>query len=350
MTDAPTTQKKYPTMPEDIESEQKIVDEIKNQSPLSLKLKLFGINHNLLQIKDFEAQQQNEITILDMKTRKECQPDVERLNELINGAQIKEEELTNLSEYFTEEELAKKDELLAGVKPIEDYWLKCIQNHGALNEAISDNENDAVALKSLQKVEYICGEDAERPADFSLKFYFAENEFFTNDVLTVKLILKEPREPSKIEGTEINWKEGKCLTKKTVSKKQRNKKTGAQRTVTKTEDCNSLFKIFDTLEMPEGKDEDMDEEEQALQGDVYSHCDWAYAFFDELIPFSMEYYLGVKKDEYGEDDEDFEDEDDLGDDEDDDEDDAPKAKGKKAKAKGGAAKGGDDPKKECKQQ
>lgn len=33
-------------------------------------------------------------------------------------------------------------------------------------------------------------------------------------------------EPSHSEGTEIQWKDGKDVTKKIIKKKQRNKKTG----------------------------------------------------------------------------------------------------------------------------
>lgn len=195
-----------------------------------------------------------------------------------------------------------------------------------LDQAISENEKDAEALKALQKVEYsVFDKIIGRENDFALKFYFGENEFFTNDVLTVTLFLKEPREPTKIEGTEINWKENQCLTKKTVTKKQKNKKTGAQRTVTKTEDCPSFFNIFSSNTMPDGDEEDFEEEEAQQQEAIYTQCDNSYAFFDELIPFSMEYFLGVKKDDYGEDYDDLDDEDDDFDD-DDDEDEKPKGK------------------------
>lgn len=60
------------------------------------------------------------------------------------------------------------------------------------------------------------------------------------------------------------------------------------------------------------------------QNEILDQVDIGYALIEEAIPFSLEYYLGVRK-EFGGDEEDFEDEDD----EDDDEDEAPKPKGSK---------------------
>lgn len=115
-----------------------------------------------------------------------------------------------------------------------------------LEEAIK--ENDAAALKHLIKIEYKISEDPQHPLNYSLHFTFTPNEYFENEVLSVNLHIKEPRECTKIEGTEIKWKEGKNLTRKTVQKKQRNKKTGQTRTVTKEEDCDSFFNLFKDCE------------------------------------------------------------------------------------------------------
>jgi nucleosome assembly protein 1-like 1 len=73
--------------------------------------------------------------------------------------------------------------------------------------------------------------------DFTLKFTFRENEFFTNTELTKTFHFKAPAQPGhdhdhhhhghaeeeedfpiKTVGTEIQWKEGKNITKKVVQK------------------------------------------------------------------------------------------------------------------------------------
>ena len=68
--------------------------------------------------------------------------------------------------------------------------------------------------------------------NFTLKFTFKENEHFTNTELTKTFHFKEPKAneghahhhhdeededfPFKTVGTDINWKEGKNITKKTI--------------------------------------------------------------------------------------------------------------------------------------
>lgn len=73
----------------------------------------------------------------------------------------------------------------------------------------------------------------------------------------------------------------------------------------------------------EHKDDDEDDEEFHKEEDqLYENVETAYSMFEEIIPYSLEYFLNVRKDfDDGGDEEDFEDEE--GDD-DDEEEDAPK--------------------------
>ena len=57
---------------------------------------------------------------------------------------------------------------------------------------------------------------------------------------------------TEIRGTEIHWNEGKDPTKKTVSKTQKNKRTGETRTVSRVVDQDSFFDIFENRKEPEG--------------------------------------------------------------------------------------------------
>ena len=73
----------------------------------------------------------------------------------------------------------------------------------------------------------------------------------------------------KCEGTEINWKAGKDVTKKKVkkNKKKKNAKGGAA-AETKTVEAESFFNFFKTITMPDEealkKGEHNDEEEKDL--------------------------------------------------------------------------------------
>jgi nucleosome assembly protein 1-like 1 len=348
MSGSTSTATKYPRTPDEIEQEKDIVEEIKKLAPLGLKLKGFALNHHTLKLKEYGAQEEDEIETLNANTQKGFQQNLQSINDLINGTrQPTDAELQQLDTYLTEEEKAKKAELLAALKPIPNYWGTVLQNDALIKSHI--NENDEEVLKALTRIEYKYSEDPATPHNFTITMHFAPNDFFENETLTVLLHLQAPRDVTKTEGTEIKWKAGKDTTKKMVTKKQKNKKTGQTRTVTKEETVPSFFKLFNSIVAPE-EDKELDEEEEEIQNNILDQVDIAYFLVEEAIPFSLEYFLGVRKDYMGEEDEDFEDDED--DDEDDDEEEE-KPRGKGAKGgKGGkpAAGGAEGQKQECKQQ
>ena len=118
----------------------------------------------------------------------------------------------------------------------------------------------------MKKVEVVLPEDVDHPHNFTLKFHFDANDYFDNDLVIKEFQMKDEREASKTECTELKWKEGKDVTKKTIKKKQKNKKSGATRTVSKTVDQQSFFTFFRNMEQKEDEEEeDEDEEEEKVQ-------------------------------------------------------------------------------------
>ena len=73
---------------------------------------------------------------------------------------------------------------------------------------------------------------AIKESENSLKviFTFSENEWFTNTTLTKEFEL-EGDEIKRSFGDDINWKEGKNITIKTIKKKNKNKKKTVQKEV-----------------------------------------------------------------------------------------------------------------------
>jgi len=131
----------------------------------------------------------------------------------------------------------------------------------------------------------------------------------------------DDQEFEKSEGTEIKWKEGKDITKKTVTKKQKNKKTGKTRSITKTVDADSFFNFFKTItpkDAPEEEDEDAEGDEDTER--LALNFNVALTIQEEIIPYHLEYYLGLRTGdedmdddelgEIGEEDEDDDDDDD----------------------------------------
>jgi len=115
---------------------------------------------------------------------------------------------------LADNEKDKKKALIAEAKAekIENYWVKVFKNCEVLQEEM--NEKDEPILNNLKKVSFT--------KDSQLKtfvFEFAENEFFSNTTLTKVFHLKEDENSERSEGTSIEWKDGKDVTKKTIKKK-----------------------------------------------------------------------------------------------------------------------------------
>merc|ERR1712018_851342 len=173
---------------------------------------------------------------------------------------------------MVEDEKAKKDvEEGKDVKGVPEFWLTIFKNVDMLQEMVQEYDEPV-----LQKLTDITVTFSEAPMGFTLHFYFAPNDYFSNTVLTKEYEMKcEPSEddPFSFEGPEIfkckgctiNWKEpGKNLTVKTVKKKQKHKSKGNVRTITKQVKNDSFFNFFDPPPISDDPDADVDPETQDL--------------------------------------------------------------------------------------
>lgn len=143
---------------------------------------------------------------------------------------------------------------------IPDFWYRSIKNNQMIFELVK--EKDEEILKYIKHIET---ETSDSPKTLLVRFIFNPNEFFTNTELTLKLSYKgEDDDVDKIEGTKINWNEGKDPTKKKVKKKQKNKKTNETRTIVKTVDAESFFNVFQDRTAPGENDALESEEENEL--------------------------------------------------------------------------------------
>jgi len=183
-------------------------------------------------------------------------------------------------------------------------------------------------LKCLRHIELATFKENDA---FTLVFHFAENEYIENTKINVSILCSETGDATEIKCDPIQWKEGKNITEKKIVKKQKNKRTGQQREVTKTEKQPSFFQLFESVK-DQSEEEDEDEEEM-MKGDLFTtNEDILNTIKESIIPYVVPAYFGVPIPELEEEDldydEDYEDEDDE---DDDDEDDSPQAKKKGAK-------------------
>lgn len=203
---------------------------------------------------------------------------------------------------------------------------------------------------------------------FALHFLFKEdNPYFGPPYELIKTYQLEESSDltdpvlSHIESTDIPWKEGKDITKKSVTRKQKNKRTKQVRKTTEMVSCDSFFNFFKSQDIPteDQLDELGEDGVDELEAEIESDYCAGTIIRDKIIPRAVDWYTGeaevsdmeTDEDEDGDsDDESDEDDDDNdSDDEDEDEDEDSKVKmmgGSAKKSAGGANK----PDENCKQQ
>ena len=197
-------------------------------------------------------------------------------------------------------------------KAIDDYWEKVIIN----SRYFTITDKDKVILKYLTKVKMV--KLPESVMDFKVDFYFKENEFFSNEILTKKYIYGKDALLKKAEGTKIEWVSSDKNT--TIEKvKKRIKKGKKFFTEFKETKVDSFFSFFSQVD------------------DMSFITDEVTFFKEDLFGNQLEYYMDiVSKTKNGGDDEDLDD-DDEGD-------------GKDGNDKGPKGEDNDGKKEECKNQ
>ncbi|OMH80538.1 Nucleosome assembly protein [Zancudomyces culisetae] len=314
--------------------------------PKEVKARLAGLQALQEKHIEIEAGFHKEILELEKKYAKLYDPLYERRARIIKG-----------DEEPTTEEVKRGKELLRGddeeskieeveeegetdpekkVKGIDSFWLTVLYNHPQTQEMIT--ERDAKALAYLQdiKVEY----STEEPG-FKVVFKFDENNTYFNNTELVKSYSYAQSKISgdlvfeKSESTKIDWKPNMDLTTTVETKKQRHKTTNKTRVVKKTVPAESFFNFFETIPLPDEKDdsEEAEEARERLEADyelgeelkekiVPNAIDWFTGKALEYEDYGEEEYdEGMYDDEYSDEDED----DDEDEDEDEDEEGHPKA-------------------------
>merc|ERR1711953_898858 len=190
---------------------------------------------------------------------------------------------------------AKMEKEEKEMKGVPEFWLTIFKNVDMLQEMVQEADEPL-----LHKLTDITVTFSEQPMGFTLHFYFAPNDYFTNLILTKEYEMKcEPSEddPFSFEGPEIfkckgctiNWKEGKNLTVKTVKKKQKHKSKGNVRTITKQVKNDSFFNFFDPPPISDDPDADVDPETQDL---LTADFEIGHYIRDRIIPRAVLFFTG----------------------------------------------------------
>jgi len=232
----------------------------------------------------------------DFPLRQEDEKEKELCKDMEDKAKVEEEE-TKPSHGFDE-----------STKGVPEFWLTIFKNVDLLSEMLQEYDEPILTKLEDVKLKFV-----DEPMGFILEFHFAENDYFTNKVLTKSYEMKccpDPEDPFRFEGPEIvkctgcsiDWKKDKNVTVKLVKKKQKHKTKNTIRTITKTVDRDSFFNFFKPPEIP---DDDEAEIEESVQSLLTADFEIGHYIRERVIPRAVLYFTGEALD-----DEDFDDEDD----------------------------------------
>ena len=300
--------------------EDQFVEALKGITDNNLKKKLVAIKKLVCERMALEKDFKKEHNKLEYKYDQLYRPFFEKRQKIVEGEekpdieQIKDK----LAELKISEEEAKTEK--ENEKGVPDFWYKCLENC----QDIMINDKDKDILKKLKLIKCT----PEENGNFTLEFFFEPNDYFTNEVLKREYILDEDYDIKEIKSDEVNWKSDEVNpTIEIKQKKVKNKRTKQIKTVQKKEKIPSFFSSFKNFVKKDdkAKDEEKDDDEDEDEGDemtIEDEYDQALQFKEEIIPYAIEYYLGIADDE-----------DDVG--EEDDEEDEEEEEEEKPKQKGG---------------
>uniref|UniRef100_A0A182QAG8 Protein SET n=1 Tax=Anopheles farauti TaxID=69004 RepID=A0A182QAG8_9DIPT len=132
-----------------------------------------------------------------------CQNEIDALNEQASEEILKVEQKYNelRKPYYR-----KRNEF---IKRIPSFWMTAIMNHPQISGILEEEEEDC--LQFLEKLEVEEFEDIK--SGYRILFYFEENPFFENQVLTKEFKLGSNGESPASTSTAIKWKPDRDLTK-----------------------------------------------------------------------------------------------------------------------------------------
>ncbi|XP_057661650.1 protein SET [Diorhabda carinulata] len=151
---------------------------------------------------EFDAATQKALEEIDV-----CQNEIDSINEKSSEEILKiEQKYNRLRKPFYE----KRNNLISNIP---NFWITAIMNHPDLSALLDETEEDC--LHHLTKLEVDEFDDIK--SGYWIKFYFEENPYFENSVITKEYHLDSATPTS--ESTQIIWKEGCSLAQNVEANK-----------------------------------------------------------------------------------------------------------------------------------
>ncbi|KAK2196184.1 bifunctional Nucleosome assembly protein (NAP)/NAP-like superfamily [Babesia duncani] len=196
-----------------------------------------------------------------------------------------------------------------GTPNLPKFWLTAMKNNATLRAIIEYRDEAVLEYLTNVEAEFL---EPEKQESFRITMTFAPNPFFTNTSLSKLYNMKviDGEVEALLQGTEatvIDWLPDKDVTRQTVTKIQRHKRTKEMRTKTEVEDQPSFFRFFTTQQVPSNEALSRMSKQEIAELEMYVEEDYDIGIVirDKLIPDAIYWYLGIAEDEELEDDEDL---------------------------------------------
>lgn len=217
-------------------------------------------------------------------------PILARRKEIISGADPTEEEV---QKGFPAEHAGQVNIVGADgeeKKGLEDFWLQVLQHHVVLKSMIEDHDEDV--LRHLVDISTKVVDGGY--GSFAVTFTFAPNPYLEEEQLTLTLHVKDDK--TEIHRSPLTWKPGKNVTVHTVTKKQRAKRTGQVRTISREEPRPSFFSIFKESEDDDDDDDDDEADENDKEEEKEQLVSLMQVLHNSIVPCAVNYYTGEAPD------------------------------------------------------
>ena len=267
--------------------------------PTPVRRRINGLKGVQAEHAKLEASFQEEILALEKKYLQKYQPLYDRRAQIVAGAiepteaevELGLENETEESDAAPEEQGQNTDKASQDTtKGIPEFWLTSMRNVMSLSEMITARDEEALKFLADIRMSYL-----DKPG-FRLTFTFAENAFFSNKTLSKTYYYQEEAGYGgdfvydHADGDSISWKEGKDLTVRYETKKQRNKNTKQTRIVKKTVPVESFFNFFSPPSVPEDDSDD-------IASDIDERLELDYQIGEDikekLIPRAVDWFTGA---------------------------------------------------------
>lgn len=195
--------------------------------PAPIRRRVAGLKGIQKDHSKLEAEFQEEVLQLEKKYFAKFTPLYEKRASIVSGKAEPTDTEVAAGEQEAEDDEKEAEQKTEDAEPvaagIPEFWLSAMKNQVSLAEMITDRDEEALKHLNDIRMEYL-----DRPG-FRLIFEFGENEFFTNKTISKSYFYQEESGYGgdfiydHAEGDTVDWKEGKDLTVRIESKKQRNK-------------------------------------------------------------------------------------------------------------------------------